>query len=424
MIRILLFILLGASLQATTIAQLFDALKKQPVSKLDRMGEQLANTAMRKVQSNYYPKVNLFANYTHYSSPTNLLPLDPIETAKLTKSGDSLPFAKTIGKIGLKLSIPIFIKELSSLSQKAEYLGKGARFKKRLNLLKNQAAILGANAGLEYIYHLKQTLASTKRSIEKTKSDLQVAVKSGRTPAIAIDKIDEKLNQIDISIDNISMQQNSMIAQIESLTGVRLQNFAHMSRVGRLHTGDIFALKPLRASINAAESDLQATQEKRYYPKVSANIMLSENYGSEAINTNNSVHKEYDYYQIGLSMPLYDKSGDTDIELKRISFMKEKIRLHKTKIELKSDANRLFRELKILNRSQGLTQKNITQRRKLLRYAKVSTREGRMTEEDYLRYENDLMSAKSSYYQIKSKKWQDLAKLAVIYGNDLEGLVR
>lgn len=423
-LSILIFIVAAINLQAVTMNELFDALKKQPVSSLDTMGEQLANTALKKVESNYYPKVNLFANHTHYNSATNLLPVDPITASSLISQGDDLPFANTIEKVGIQVSIPLFIKELSSLSKKAEYLGKGAKLKKRLNFLKNQATILGANSGLEYMYYLNQTLQATKKSIEKTKSDIQVSVDSGRSPAIAIDKIDEKLNQIDISINNIKMQQNSLIAKIESLTGIALKNFVSMSLESELQTDTLFALKPLHESINAAQSDLKATKEKRYYPKIAANLMWSENYGWDAVNTDDSVHRGYGYYQIGLSMPLYNQSSDVDIELKTIALMKEKMRLKKTTMELESDAKKLLGELKILEKSQKLTQENISQKQRLLEFAKVATKEGRMSEEDYLRYEDDLLRAKSSYHQMQSQKWQNIAKLAVIYGNDLKGVVR
>ncbi len=421
---IFISILVTMSAQATTISELFDALKKQPTSKLDQINEQMANTAIKKVESNYYPKVDLFASYTHYNSATNLLPLDPIAAGKLIGQGKALPFAQTIERYGIKVSIPVFVKELSALSKKAEYMTKGARLKKRLNFYKNEAVILGANSGLEYIYHLEQTLKATKKSIEKTKSDMQVAVDNGRMPGIAIDKIDEKLNQLEIAINNVNIKKVSLLSKIESLTGVTLKNFTPMSLISKVNTNNIFALKPLQQIINASQSDLKASKAKRYYPKIGANIFWSENYSSNAVNTDSSVHRGYGYYQLGFSLPLYDKTSDADIQLKQIALMKDKMKLEKTKTELKSEANSLNQELNLLKKSEKLTQENIVKKEDLLKFAKVATKEGRMSEEDYLRYEDGLMSAKSNYYQIKSQIWQNIAKLAVIYGNDLRSIVK
>ncbi len=423
-ILVFIFILATINAQAITINELFNALKKQPTSKLDQMNEQMANTAISKVKSNYYPKVDLFANFTHYNSPTNLLPVDPLSAGKLIAQKNDLPFAKSIGRYGVKVSVPVFVKELSDLTKKAKYLTKGAKLKKKLNFYKNEAIILGANAGLEYIYHLEQTLKSTKKSIEKTRSDMQIAVNNGRMPGIAIDKIDEKLNQLEIAINNVHIKKISLLSKIESITGITLKNYVPMDLISRVDTNEIFALKPLQAMINAARSDLKASKEKRYYPKIGANIFWSENYAPDAVNTGNDVHRSYGYYQLGLSLPLYNKTGDTDIELKQIALMKDKIKLEKTKQDLKSEAKSLVKELDLLKKSEKLTKENIIKKEDLLKFAKVATKEGRMSEEDYLRYEDGVMSAKSNYYQTKSQIWQNIAKLAVIYGNDLRSIVK
>ncbi|WP_458700447.1 TolC family protein [Sulfurospirillum sp. 1307] len=421
---ILVSMLLAMGAQATTISELFDALKKQPTSKLDQMNEQMANTAIKKVESNYYPKVDLFTNITHYNSATNLLPVDPLTAGKLIAQGKDLPFAKTIGRYGIKISVPVFVKELSDLSEKAKYMTKGAKLKKRLNFYKNEAVILGANAGLEYIYHLEQTLKATKKSIEKTKSDMQIAVDNGRMPGIAIDKIDEKLNQLEIAINNVHIKKISLISKIQSLTNIALTNYTPMELVSQVKKDHIFALKPLQEIINASKSDLKASKAKRYYPKVGANVFWSENYAPDAVNTGDDVHRSYGYYQLGLSLPLYDKTSDTDIQLKQIALMKDKMKLEKTKIELESEAKRLANELSLLKKSEKLTKENIAKKEDLLKFAKVATKEGRMSEEDYLRYEDGLLSANSNYYQIKSQIWQNIAKLAVIYGNDLRSIVK
>jgi len=413
-----------ANLHATTITELFDKLEKQPSNKIDILNENMAKSAGDKVNSNYYPKVDVFANYTHYNSPTNLLPLDPLAAGKLIKQNEPLPFANTIQRYGVKASIPLFVKELSDLSEKTEHLAKGAKLKKRLNLYKKEAVIVGANSGLEYIYHLKKALNATKKSILKTRGDIKVSIDNGRMPGIALDKIDEKLNQIEIAINNIEIKKITLLSQIESITGVELKEKVPMQLTSDVEKNEIFALKPLQEVINATQSDLKATQSKRYYPKVGFNVFWSENYAQNAVNTHDDVNRGYGYYQVGISIPLFDKTSNTDIELKQIEVMKNKMKLKKTELELKTEAKSLLKQLKLLDHSKELRQNNIEKKERLLEYAKVATKEGRMTQEDYLRYEDELVRAKSSYFEIISQKWQNIAKLAVIYGNDLRRIVK
>jgi len=421
---LLISMILVVNLSATSISDLFDSLKKQPDSKLDQMNEQMANAAKNKVNSNYYPKVDLFANVTHYNWATNLLPIDPIAAGALIKKGEALPFAKTIERVGAKLSIPLFVKELGDLSNKTEHLSRGAKLKKRLNFYKNEAVVLGSNAMLEYLTHLEKTLNATKKSIRKTKSDMIIAVNNGRIPGIAIDKIDEKLNQLDIGINNVKIKQVLLKTNIYSLTGIKIDKAIPMELISKVKYDDIFALKPMQEAINASESDLRASQDKRYYPKVGLNLFWSENYSQNAVNTHNNVHRSYGYYQLGIQVPLYNKTSDADIELKKIALMKSEIKLNKTRIELNAQAKGLVRELELLKKSEKLRKENISKKEKLLKFAKVATKEGRMTQEDYLRYEDGLLGAKSDYYQVVAQKWQNIAKLAVIYGNDLRGVVR
>ena len=55
--------------------------------------------------------------------------------------------------------------------------------------------------------------------------------------------------------------------------------------------------------------------------------------------------------------------------------------------------------------------------------AQVAVRAGRMTMEDYLRYESDVLAAQATLYQARQQKWQIVARQAVIYGTDLKGVV-
>jgi len=421
--RLTFILLTNITLNATTITELFDALSRQPLTQIDIINTQKAKVIKDKINSSYYPKVDLFGDYTHYNSVTNLKPIDPITTAKLTQNNSAIPFAQSIEKIGIKISIPIFIKELSTLNKKANILIQNAKLKKRLNLYQNEALIVGYNSSFEYLDNLLLALNQTKKSLETTRKNIKISVDLERTPAIALDKIDEKINNLNISINNIEIQKNKIISNIEQLTDIEIKNPIKMQLVSNINKSEIFALKPLKTALKASNLDVKATKEKREYPKVSLNMMWSQNYTNNTIN-NKSDSEGYGYYQIGLNMPIYNKSLDSDIEISKISVMKNRLQLEKTKQNLEVEAKQLEKELKLLKISKNLSLKNIKNRENLLKFAKVSFDTGRMTEEEYLRYEDELLQSKAKYYEIESKKWQNLAKLAVIYGNDLKGVIK
>ena len=417
-----IFIVVNAN--ALSLKDLFQALKKQPVSKIDATVEKMAEATKAKIDAAYYPKINLFGAYTHYNSPTNLRPLDPLTTAKLNMQGAALPFSNTIEKFGFKADIPIFVKELSALMQKAKHFVKSAKLKKQLNFYQNEAIILGSNASLEYLDNLLIALKTTKNSLYKRRENLEIAVNSGRAPAVALDKIDEKINQIDITINNIEIKRTSLISNIQSLTGIELKEPLSMHLLSFPSRGDFFALKPLQEVVAASMSDYKVAKYKRYYPKVALSLLWSENYAQKDVKYGKDVHRGYGYYSLGVNLPLFNKGLDSDIQIKKIAIMKNKMKLQKTKEELVAKSSALQKQLKLLINSEKLKKANIKKVEDLLKYAKVAYKEGRMTEEDYLRYEDAVVSAKANYYEAVSKKWQTVAKLAVIYGNDLATIVR
>ncbi len=423
-IWVLLCILIAVDLQAVTITDMFNAIKKQPTTKIDEISSKMAKIAQNRVNAGYYPVVNLFGNYTHYNSPTNLLPLDPKAAGSLIARHEPLPFSNTKEVVGIQASMPLFVRELKDLSQKAKYLAKSAMLKKRLNFYQNEAVILGSNASLEYLDSLIRSLKATKKSLVKTKDNLQVSVDAGRTPGIAIDKIDEGINRIDIAINSIEIKKSTLLSNIENLTGLEIKKPAKMELISEVKSGDIFALKPLEQVINASMSDYKAAKAKRYYPKVAFNVMWSENYAQNDSSLGQSVHRGYGYYQLGVQIPLYNRGEDVDMQLKQIAIMKNRMKLKKSETELKMQIKSLQSSLTLLDKSSKLKKKNIQKNVDLLKFAKVAFNEGRMTEEDYMGYEDKLLSAKTSYYETLSQKWQDIAKLAVIYGNDLKEIVR
>jgi len=122
--RLLCSVAIAAALalqsEAATMTELFRALKKNPVTRMDLKNSDYAGLAAKKVKDAFYPTASLFATYEHYSAPTNLRPMSPVESTRLAKERAPLPFATDIERLGGKISMPIFAKELFALSDQAE----------------------------------------------------------------------------------------------------------------------------------------------------------------------------------------------------------------------------------------------------------------------------------------------------------------
>ena len=87
-------------------------------------------------------------------------------------------------------------------------------------------------------------------------------------------------------------------------------------------------------------------------------------------------------------------------------------------------AETLGRKIPVVEKSITLAEQSITDSQNLLAVAQVAVRSGRMTTEDYLRYESDVLAAQATLYQARQQQWQIVAQQAVLYGTDLKGVVK
>ncbi|WP_456450994.1 TolC family protein [Hydrogenimonas sp.] len=424
----LLSLAAAAWLQAATITQLLDALQKQPLTQLDAAQAEYAALAVRKVKDSFWPTVELFATYEHYNSPTNLRPMSPVESAAMSRDGRPLPFATTIERVGARISVPLFVKELFSLTDKAEAMAKSARAKKRLNFLQNEALVVGTVASWRHLEALARAMAGRMRSIEKMREDMRIKVESGRAPGVALDKLDASLDRLRIAMNDLEVREAQIMARLGALTGLRPEEPAALRKRAGVDEKELFALKPLELAVEAKRHAIHAAKDT-LYPKVAASAYWSENYGQNAVaplgrsGTNDDVHRGYGNYMVGLSMPLFAKERYTGIEQAEVALRKEQMRLAQAKQELEAQAKALRRTLRLTERSRTLAQKSVQSEEKLLAYAKVAFETGRMSEEEYLRYEEALLEAQSKLSETEAAWWQALAQLAVLYGNDLRDIV-
>ncbi len=421
--KILIFMVMATmGLNATTITDLFIAIKKQPISKKDVMSVKMAGLNKQSAEDALYPKLYGSLSYEHFNRPSSMRPVLPTESPALLANDDPLPFSKNISRAGLNLSFPIFVKALYTIRDKAKVMKIAQEYKTKINFIQREATVLGADANLKYLENLSKALDKKQESLLKTKSDIALKVKNGRLAGISLIKIDESLNNIAIAKNKIDANKNELQSIIYTLSGIELQKSVNLNQVKNINTDKLFAILPLTASLKAKRLALKASKES-LYPSLFLKANYAKSYG-KGYNNDKSLDTRFGSIGLYLNIPIFDRSKYTKIQKARVAYESEMLNISYTKHSLLSDAGKLQNDLKILAKSEKLAKKSIGLNKELLKVARISYESGRMSEEEYLRYENALYDAYASWYGIKAKKWQDIAKLGVIYGNDLEEIVK
>ncbi len=419
---ILLVLAIGLNANALSMRDLFKALKKQPVTTVDKLVLKESIYAQKGAVSQFYPKIYGLSSYEQFNSPTSLRPVTPTESAHITKTNGAFPFSKTISQLGVEVDMPVFVYPLFSLAKKAQAMRKSAEEKLKLNILRNEAVLVSLNAKLQYLEKLKKAMIQRKKSLQTQLESIKIGVKTGRTPEIAALKIENTINQIDIEINNIETSKNSVIAGIKTLTSINITHSIPMHQAQNLKEGEFFSTKPLQYVIKAKKYAVDA-QKARLYPSFYLKGFAFRKFGT-SYNTDDSVIRNYANIGLYMQIPIFNKTIYTDIQKTKSDYLKSKFELSQLNIELKSDSESLNSQLQILKNSIVMAQKSVKNQKQLLKYAKVAFDTQRMTEEEYLRYEDELLSAQANLLSLKTKRWEIVSKLAVIYGNDLEEIVK
>lgn len=410
-------------LQATSITSLLDTLEKRPEYRLDMLDVEKSALGKQTVSDKLMPTVGLYAGYEISSSPNGMLPIPPNTLIGMVKDQSiGQPFSKNIFREGVSFTWPLFVKSLYTLEEKAELLNLAAKEKRQLNLIQREAVVVGSVAQLRYLEALKSALNAKKRSIQQTEVTTKMKVKEGRAPQSAIFVLNSHVNELDIAMNNIDQSINLLISKIETLTGVHLTQSLPLRVKASVRRGEIFALRPLRSKAEAGKKGMKAANEA-YIPSIvtKGNYTLSQ---ADAYNNGRSLHEDYGTAGVYLSMPLFDASKGTASEQAKVDYLKEKTTLDQTEHRLRVQARQLEQEMRLLKKSVALARKSVADQKRLLKIAKVSLTNGTITQEEYLRYEDALADAKAVLYKAEAQRWQDMAQLAVIYGNDLRRIVK
>ena len=423
--KTLITLSLPLMLSAYSMPDLFDALKHHSQTRSDDALVKKSAIYEDLADSKLYPKINLFAKYDHYTIPTAMVPLPPNHMLSLVKdpTKPSQPFSRNTMVEGASFSMPLFVKSIFTMADKAAAMQKSAKAKKHINLLKNEALIVGSNANFIYLEALQKSLTLKEKSLLETKKTLQIKVDNGRAPASALYKINDGLNQISIAKNNINLQKRKLISIINTLTGIKLEAPISMDLNAKVDSSKGFAsLEPLRVKVAADKLSVKAQKEK-LYPTLVAHGMYTFSQGT-AYNTDKSIHEDYGNIGVVLNIPLLQMESYSEISLAKIELHSSEVALEKLSDELSSTSQMLEESLPLLDNSVKLYRQSIDDKEQLLSIAKLNYKNGRLSTEEYLRYEDDVVAAKAKLYKAEASVIQTKMQLAVIYANNIEEMIR
>jgi len=421
--KIILSLAVPFVMYAQSLPELFDALKHHSQTKSDEISVQKSEVQQKLVYANLYPKINLFGSYDNYSSPTNVKPIAPYRIKPmLANPSIAQPYSYNVSRAGANFSMPIFVKSLYTTADKAKAMQKSAKAKKHINLLKNEALIVGTNANYIYLNSLLDALHVKEESLQETKKTTQIKVDNGRAPASALYKIDDALNQVAIAKNNLELQKKKLISTIQTLTGIVLDKPATIQEIGSYTKGNMGALQPLQEKLRADRLGIKAEKEK-LYPTLTAHGSYTF-LKADAYNNGKNVNERYGNVGIMLNIPLLAMDNYASIKLAKVELHSGEIALKKLSDELQSQAKMFEDSLPLLQNSLKLYAHSVTDKKKLLAIAKVNYNSGRLSTEEYLRYEDDVVFEEANLYKTEATRWQTLMQLAVIYANNIEEMVK
>jgi len=420
--KLLLIPVVGIGLQATTLSQLFDAVKNAPESQINNVVMKNMKINKEMVKSSLFPKITLNASIEHYNRNMSLVPLTPTESAKESKVGNSLPFGQNIGKIGVGLSMPIFVKEIYENQKKMSDLLEAVKLKSKIDLLKRDALLIGLLSNFNYLEHLKTALKEKNFSIKQTIKSIQVGVNAGAIPEFNLIRLQDALTQIDIKIGDIETKINSIKSELYKLTNIVIDYPMKIS-FSNYQKDDFMALKPIEWSIKADEKNLDAKKSARWYPKVFLKANITKGY-VKSYNTNDIDERNIADVGLYLQWNIFDKVANKDVQKAKITLIKDKLNLTKNEKDLTAEANKLTYNLVLIKKEITSAKKSIKLKKELLASAKIAFSNQAMNVDEYLGYETDLVNSKATLAGLNAQLSETVANLAFIYGNDFNSIFK
>lgn len=405
---------------AMDIASLLAAAREQPDIQEKELAVTEADLRVTEAYAALFPKLGLYGRYEDYSSPTNMRPFFPTEGT--AARGDSLEFSRQISRYGATAQMPLYVKTLYTVADQVKLLKDKAVTAKQIDLVRKEATVVALNSLFTSLVRSDAALTAREASLQDTLAMTERKVALGRAAEAERLKIQKALSDLAQQHNDLRVKILDVQRDLRKLTGLAVDAPVPMQKTADVQPGPFLALRVLEADVAAAQKDVQRAQEQ-FYPTLSLEGGLSLNEGT-AYNTGGHVERSYNFVALVLRIPLFDKTLFSANDVATVKVRRAEQTLEQNKRDLSALAQNLQDKGPVLARAAAVAQEIVETQTRLLTLARVAYRNERLTTEEYLRYEADVLQADAGLYQAQNDQWQVLAQQAVLYGMALTGVVQ
>ena len=405
---------------AMDIASLLAAAREQPDIQEKELAVAEADLRVTEAYAALFPKVNVFGRYENYNSPTPLRPFFPTEGN--AARGDSLEFSRMISRYGVTAQMPLYVKALYTVADQVKLLKDKAVTAKQIDLARKEATVVALNSLLTTLVRSDAALAGREASLADTLAMTERKVALGRAAEAELLKIKKAMSDLAQQHNDLRVKILDVQRDLRKLTGIALDAPVPMQKKADVQPGPFIALRVLETDLAAAQKDVQRAREQ-FYPTLSLEGGLSLNEGT-AYNTDRHVERSYNFVALVLRIPFFDKTLFAAKDIANVKVRRTEQTLEQNRRELSALAQNLQDKGPVLARATAVAHEIVATQTRLLQIARVAYRNERLTTEEYLRYEADVLQAEAGLYQAQNDQWQVLAQQAVLYGMALTGVVQ
>lgn len=398
---------------------MFSGLEQNAVSKTDAIKLEQASVYKHSINSQFYPIIEGFGRYDYSSIPTGMYPVPPNDLFPLIQNQEiPQPFSCHIFRMGAQISMPIFSKSLFTMAKQANQVVISAEALQRINTIKNQSLLVACITNFNYADNLFNALDQKRQSLLKTKEIIIIKVKKCGLPKSIQYNIDNALNEVALTQNELTLQKNELSANVLTITGLVLNKPVSMSQIKTIDKKIIKATQPLKDKIQADELVVKSEREK-----LLPSLYHQGNYSfnvENAYNNKNKVEDDLLIASLALKVPIFNKSQYNQIKKNKLLLSESQNELKKLTNSFEAQAKQLEQNVLVLENAIMLSKKSIQNKEQLKIIAVKSYEIGQMSIEDYLKYEDDLVLEQVKLFKTEALKWQTITKLAIIYGVDLK----
>ncbi|MEC9491487.1 TolC family protein [Flexistipes sp.] len=409
-------LLIPISSYAADIATLLEAASQRPEIKSLKLSEKISRQERAKTLYNFTPKVDFYASYEYSSRPQNLVPITPGEM----NVNKSLPISENIYRYGVKASMPVFVKELFDTADILKLKKEKFGVLTDIAVIKNQSLLVSMNSYFHYLNKKREYLQKRIDSLKKTKKIVKTGVDAGRIPKSELYNIKKSLLELKMEFENLKRQTEDVKADIYKITGRHIEKPAEMNKTADFdkflsnNDAGFIQLKPYKYDIKTAKQELEKQRAYRY-PKINLSASYTQNMG-ESYNKDEFESEDIGNVMVELSIPIFDAKSHKEVAIAKNEILKTKQDYLSKRSVLSSLERKYINKLPIVKKSIKQAEEDIVYAKKLLNTAKVAYKNRRMTVDDYLSYEVDVLKSESNLAALKNEKWQIYAGQALLYG--------